>query len=967
MKAGKAITDALSKLLTHGLAAGILLLFAHAAQAAEPIPGEELLPENSVFVILAPDLQLARAQFEKTRLAEMFSQPLMQEFLQPVLAEIKKQEAETLRANPNAFAFSAALFNGSLAYAVFATPGDLQSAGIVAVFTPKSAEDFLAALPPALAKTMREGKLGQDLPPANAALAWVKDRLIFCVPREQLNTFVARLAGGANAPKASLAQTAGYAKAKERLSGSAVWLYAAPQAFFTLATSEIKDPGQLGPIRALWAALGLDKLDAAGLGLGFKNGEPVAEGFAGLSAPNSAILSLCFPVEATPLPAEAFRIAAPDAPYVAAGYADLAGLLPLLKRNLGADHRRAAAILEASVQAAGVFLNCDLQKDLLENLDGHFVVAQTSTNTALPILFLPGLVCSFAAKNPAKFEECLGAAATQLAALPGPLQGTLKLKKVFHAEKAIYYLSGPFIPLSPAVCLAEGRLLIGTSLNAVRRTLEQLQKKENKSILDNQEFQQALARVTGQPFSPDKIPPLFAYGVDQGSGNGALLLAAAYLAAASGLQIANAALPGPPREDMAGNESHAFWSCAAYAEAQEIYHRTDYTHNGVLKYAQALQGDNSLFETKAGLGDLAIISKEFAQSEGNPDGKTACHGYRFKILTSIVTQVGEKKSYIVNGNMTLGYALLAYPVQYGTSGKRSFIINNNGVVYAIDWGQQTAEKAAAYSAFDTKGWEEVGDMPKPGDGGAPPGRVEAAGLALLRQVDLGFWPDQAFFAPYRKPAAALVRTDATGIHWQTEMPPPLPASPIVGSGPVLATVAVVAIGAGLTMPVIARARDSARRVASASNLSQIAKGAFIYSTANGNKFPAHPAELFPQYIANPQVFKNPRFPNEDVGYTWVSGMTADADMSNYLLAFENPPPGQQFAGRNVVLGQGTVEWREEASFQEALEATRQALKKANREMKLIPMSFREITERGNAGQGAPAPAAQPPPGKQPEF
>lgn len=943
------------------LVAALLLMCASVAAAAEPLPGEDILPENSIVTVMVPDMLAAQAQFGKTRLAEMFAQPLMQEFLQPILLELTKQEGETLAVNPGGFAIRPSLFKGSLAGAFFASPDDPRAAGIVAVFTPQNAEEFLGTLPPALAKNLREGKLAEDIPDtADIGLAWAKDRLIVCAPRERLNTFVGRLVA---APKTSVAKNPAYAKVKERLAGSIMWTYAAPQAIVALATAQMGNGAERASFQAVWGGLGLDKLDSAGVGFGFKNGELVAESFAGLSAPNASIFSLFFPADATPAPADAFRIAAVDAPYVGAGYFDFAGLLPLLKRNVQALDPRAGAMLDNQLQVVGKLFGGDLQKDFLEAIDGHFVVAQTRADTGLPLIFIPGMVYSFGVKNPAKFQECLGNIDALLMGLPAPIQGKLKLKKITHADKPIYYLSGPILPLSPTLCFTDGRLLVGTSLNAMRRTLEQLQKTE--TILANKEFQQALARATEQPFSADKIPPLFAYGIDQGSGNGAMLLASAYIAAASGLQIANAALPLPAAANAAAdikvNEANACGECRAYAEAQEIYRRTDYNGNGVLEYAQSIKGDNSLFEREAGAGNLALVPKEFADAEGEPDGKSARKGYRFKVLKSFITEGGETKSYIVNGSMTLGYALLAYPLQYGVTGKRVFIINSNGTTFATDWGAQTAEKAKACVAFNPKGWTEVEDRPEQQ---AAPQRVETTALALARQVDFGLWPDAAFFAKYSKPTAAVVKFDATGILCRTELPPPLPVFPRMGAGPVV-MIGVGAVGAGLILPVLARARESARRTSSASNLNQMAKAAFMYADvpANGGIFPVHPAALVPKYIVDPRVFRNPRFPNEDVSYTWVSGV--DPNMATAILAFEVPPPNDHSGGRNVVFCTGTVEWRDDESFAKALAETEKAIKAAKREMRLVPISFAEMQE----GKNPPAPGAG---GKkavkdQPEF
>src|SRR5476649_2941504 len=68
--------------------------------------------------------------------------------------------------------------------------------------------------------------------------------------------------------------------------------------------------------------------------------------------------------------------------------------------------------------------------------------------------------------------------------------------------------------------------------------------------------------------------------------------------------IAAIAIPSLLRSRMAANETAAAAACKAFAEAQEIYHRTDYTGNGVLKYSRNLSGVNSLLGIS---GELALI------------------------------------------------------------------------------------------------------------------------------------------------------------------------------------------------------------------------------------------------------------------------------------------------------------------------------------------------------------------------
>ena len=69
---------------------------------------------------------------------------------------------------------------------------------------------------------------------------------------------------------------------------------------------------------------------------------------------------------------------------------------------------------------------------------------------------------------------------------------------------------------------------------------------------------------------------------------------------------------------------------------------------------------------------------------------------------------GGAKNYVVDGKMTRGFAVVAYPAQYGDSGIMTFLINQSGVVYQKDLGKTTKEVAAAMTEFNPdKTWKAV--------------------------------------------------------------------------------------------------------------------------------------------------------------------------------------------------------------------------------------------------------------------
>jgi hypothetical protein len=92
-------------------------------------------------------------------------------------------------------------------------------------------------------------------------------------------------------------------------------------------------------------------------------------------------------------------------------------------------------------------------------------------------------------------------------------------------------------------------------------------------------------------------------------------------------------------------------------------------------------------------------------------GPRPFHGYCFKILTRQGPAApGEKLNYARDGEMTGGFALVAYPVRWGASGIMTFVVNQDGVVYQRSLGEKTAKIAAAMTEYDPDSrWTVVQD------------------------------------------------------------------------------------------------------------------------------------------------------------------------------------------------------------------------------------------------------------------
>jgi len=163
------------------------------------------------------------------------------------------------------------------------------------------------------------------------------------------------------------------------------------------------------------------------------------------------------------------------------------------------------------------------------------------------------------------------------------------------------------------------------------------------------------------------------------------------------------------------NELNAMEVCRGYAEAQMEYATGARDGDRVLKYAQKIVStpgkQNGLYSETVSDG---LVSQAFALAEApNPPtaGKKAepYHGYYFRVLKSQGPDAaGGAFDYVVNGKMIGGFALVAWPAEYGVSGIRTLIINHDGVVYEKDLGAGTELQARQLTKFNPdKSWERV--------------------------------------------------------------------------------------------------------------------------------------------------------------------------------------------------------------------------------------------------------------------
>jgi hypothetical protein len=168
------------------------------------------------------------------------------------------------------------------------------------------------------------------------------------------------------------------------------------------------------------------------------------------------------------------------------------------------------------------------------------------------------------------------------------------------------------------------------------------------------------------------------------------------------------------RRTIGGNELDAIEICRGYVEAQELYAQTDRTGKGIPQYAGKIISSEGKKDGLYWPGEdspvAAGFAKAFAQGYTFTAGKPRpYHGYFLKILLSQGPAAeGGAQDYVVHGLMIGGFALVAWPAEYGVSGIKTFIVNQSGKVYEKDLGPTTASVAKAMTKFNPdKTWDLV--------------------------------------------------------------------------------------------------------------------------------------------------------------------------------------------------------------------------------------------------------------------
>ncbi len=156
------------------------------------------------------------------------------------------------------------------------------------------------------------------------------------------------------------------------------------------------------------------------------------------------------------------------------------------------------------------------------------------------------------------------------------------------------------------------------------------------------------------------------------------------------------------------NELEAIKVCNAFVEGQAVYAGTDWDNDKVHEYAQQFgstkgKRDGLYWESKKGapespFGPLIADAGDYAKDKKKGD---PWYGYQYRILFRQGANVpGGAHDYVINGNMIAGFAMVAYPAQYGVTGIMTFVVSHQGDVFERDLGVNTKSVAAKIKSYN---------------------------------------------------------------------------------------------------------------------------------------------------------------------------------------------------------------------------------------------------------------------------
>lgn len=164
------------------------------------------------------------------------------------------------------------------------------------------------------------------------------------------------------------------------------------------------------------------------------------------------------------------------------------------------------------------------------------------------------------------------------------------------------------------------------------------------------------------------------------------------------------------------NELINLQTCVCLMLAEEAYRKEARDDSGVRRYTSLIRSspgkhDGLYWEVKPKqeLSPLEAALKESARYAIDRVKDAPWWGYRYRFLSGQGKSApGGAYNYAINGQQLAGWALVAYPSNYGSTGVMTFICSQDGQIFQRDLGADTIQQAEAMTLFDpSPGWELV--------------------------------------------------------------------------------------------------------------------------------------------------------------------------------------------------------------------------------------------------------------------
>lgn len=155
------------------------------------------------------------------------------------------------------------------------------------------------------------------------------------------------------------------------------------------------------------------------------------------------------------------------------------------------------------------------------------------------------------------------------------------------------------------------------------------------------------------------------------------------------------------------NEIFTINVCDALAKTEVEHAKMRIAADGAREYAMkflnATEKSNALYWNPETGNKENLICSDLAKAALEPgdEKRQPYYGYYYKVLKAQGPDApGGKKSYLVNGKLKKGFAILAYPAKYGDLGIKSFMVSKNGMIFEKDLGDDTEKKALAITEYN---------------------------------------------------------------------------------------------------------------------------------------------------------------------------------------------------------------------------------------------------------------------------